>query len=535
MRYSYRWIGVLVFCILLNRPVFVEELYKDVTISGLRVLRIYREEFLVNRFKLDRLRRGEQHFERIAKQINAFYHRRGYILANTYLIEESDASIRLYIDEGRLGKIIFRKLSSIDTLKIKYDFKLKYKVYNKFAVTRELRQLKEKYGFKDIYAHIRIVRKYDKSLFQLDREFQIPLVGPLNLPLILRYGQRYDLEIFIVKMSSEYTSDYSYGFRTSYTKGIIPYVKYWYPSLVTDNDRFQIGTSMGIYYGLDLKFSEPPRWTFMEFDSQYNFTPTLKGYFTPLLRGSAYRSKTSRKDIGLSQYEYLTLRGMILPGVTILKKLRLSAGYGGEKVFIYKSKDDPDADYSVDIEDHTDYWHFFEFETELDLIPWTLKRSINRKFETTYTYYVNKRSFHEFSMVGIMDFEFENFDILNLAFEYAYIWKNPPFYHEHSVSSSRFKGFMGKAFHTRKTLKVSSEYRISLYRDFFFSGIFTDLVWFEGSGYDLLGDQYGIVYGVSGHILFLDQFEFAIYFGKDHLRSTGESQYNIALSMFKKW
>jgi hypothetical protein len=535
MKYFFGWIGILFLYVLWNGPVFADALYKDIEISGLRIFRIYNEEFLVNRFKLNRLKRGGDHFKRIAKEINAFYHRRGYILANTYLIEESDSILRIHIDEGRLGKIIIRRLNSIDTLKIKYDFKLKYKVYNKYAVERELGRLKKKYGFKDIFAHIKIVRKYDGSLFQLDRRFRIPLVGPLSLPLILRYGQRYDLEIFIVKKESEDTSDYSYGFRTSYTKGIIPYIEYWYPSLITKGDRFEIGSSVGIFYGFDLEFDSPPRWTFMEVNSKYNFTPTFDDLFTPLVKGSIYRSKTSRKDIGLSQYEYLALRGTLLPGITILKKLRVSAGYGGERVFIYNSKEDPDADYSVDIDEHTDYWNFFEFETELDLIPWTLKRTIKRKLETSYIYYTNNRSFHEFFIRGIMDFEFKNFDIFNFSFEYAYIWRNPPFYHEQSVSSSRFKGFMGKDYHTRKVLKISNEYSISLYRDFLLGGLFTDLTWFEGSGYDLLGDQYGIVYGISCHIIFLDQFEFNIYYGKDYLYSTGESQYNITLNMFKKW
>ena len=66
-------------------------------------------------------------------------------------------------------------------------------------------------------------------------------------------------------------------------------------------------------------------------------------------------------------------------------------------------------------------------------------------------------------------------------------------------------------------------------------GLFLDLVRFKGSGYDLSGYQHGIAAGIAGHIIFLDQFEFNIFFGKDYLYSTGESQYNIYMNARKKW
>ncbi len=532
---AYRCVVILFSLWAWSITAFPQSVYKEIEISGLEMFSIYEAKDIIRRFKLDRLRRNRSHFRSVEKKIDRFYHKQGYTLAKTFLIGETPTRLQIYVDEGRLGKVIFKRLGTIDTLKMIYEFSLKHKVYHKQSVNRELTRLKKKYGFKKVYARLVPSRVYDESLFQLDREYTFPGVGTIRLPYLLQYGQRYDLKIFFVKKRGEVKREFTYGFGTSYTKGIIPWARYRYPSLISEGDRWEIGSSMGIYYGFDLKYTDLPRWTFMEANTKYYFTPTLKEYFTPLVKGSAYRSRASRGDIGLSQYEYLMLNGTVAPGITLFKRLRVYAGYGGERVYIYDSKKDPDAEFQVDISEDTDFWHLLEFSTELDLIPWTLKRTVKREIKMSYLYYFNRRSFHEFFIRGDHDYEFENFDIYSFAFEYAFVWRRPPFYHEPAVSGSRFKGFMGKEYHSRKMLKVSNEYRISLYRDFVFGGLFVDFVWFEGSGYDLFGDQYGIVGGISGHIIFLDQFEFNLYYGKDYLRSTAESQYNLTLGMEKKW
>ncbi len=111
----------------------------------------------------------------------------------------------------------------------------------------------------------------------------------------------------------------------------------------------------------------------------------------------------------------------------------------------------------------------------------------------------------------------------------------PPFYHEESVDNENFKGFMGKSYHPTRIGRISGEYRFSVYRDYVFSDIYTDGTVFLGSGYDLTGCRQASTAGISGHFLFLDQFEFNVYFGRDRLFSTGESQYNIYLNFEKKW
>ena len=508
--------------------------YKKVEIFGLK---IFSEKTLKKRLRLNKLTHGISHFKSVAKEINKFYYKRSYLLAKTFLINETNSVLKVAVDEGCIQKIIFHNLPVIKILRMRYELNLQNKVYNKIQLNRELYKIKIKYGFKKVYAEIKSVKKYDNAFFQLDNEIQIPMIGDASLPFFDKFGCRYNLDLYFIKgtPSKRKKKGVSYGIKTNYTKGIIPYIKYRYPFLFTKNDLLVTGSSIGIIYGLDLKFSNPPQWTFMNLSSIYHFKPSLKKYFTPLIKGSVYYSRFSRLDLGLSRYYYLKNRGILNPGITLLKKLKIFAGIGGERVLIINSEIDEDAVNPKDIQKEVDNWLFVKTKISFDSIPFSLFNPNNKKFNLTYAYYLNNKNFNEIIFKGDIDFEFKNHDIHSLALDYYKIWKKPPFYHEVEVSNSTFKGFMGKNYHTREIIKLSNEYKISLYRDLIFGGIFIDATWFEGSGYDLFGNQYGIVYGLAGHFILLDQFQFNIFFGKDYLYSTKESQYNLYFKVFKKW
>ncbi len=506
--------------------------HREIELFGLR---IYEPGKVIAEAGVSKLPAAQQRTGAVTAAIEHYYHTRGYTLAKAFLIEETPKSLKLFVDEGRIEKIVYRRLNAIDVVKMRYRLSLDHDVYNEMEFKARLEFIRQRFDFKRVYAEVRPVRDYDKSFFQINRPLEIPLLGKAQLPFFEQYPPRYDLNVFFETYAPQEKKGFRYGIRTSYSKGFIPYVAYDYPSLISEGDLLSTKVSAGIYYGFDLKFARPPHWTFMELSSNYSFTPTLQNYFTPMVRGYAYRSWSSRSDIGIEQYEYLILRGTLEPGVTLLKKLKIYAGYGGERVETYNSRVDTGASYIADIEAQVDYWNFFEVRAVLDLIPWNRIRPITRNIKTVYAHYRNGRSFNVFQVTGNLDFEFPNFDIYSLNFDSTLIWPYCPFYYEVAVDGDTFKGFMGKSYHSRRIARVSNEYQISVYRDYIYTGIFFDYTAFEGSGYDLTGTQQGIAYGVGGHFIVFDQFEINVYFGRDHLFSTGEEQYNINLSAHKKW
>jgi len=502
---------------------------QEIKIIGLK---IFTEESLLQQTGLND-NAGETYNE-ISKKIISYYQNNGYILATAYLIRKKGNTMTIFVDEGRIGRIIFHGLNSIDTIKMKYDFNFKERIYNKGAIRKETDRLKKKYGFKEINCSLDPAPEGDSAFFQLDNKIIIPWIGSARLPFFDEHSSRFNLNVDFIKQESRTSSSLTYGLRTSLSKGLIPYIEYGYPNLIRENDKLEIGSSIGLFYGLDLKFTTPPTWKFIETHSNYYFTPFLKGYFTPMASVSAYYSMASRPDIGLLSYKYLKLNGIIAPGITLLKKLHIYAGLGGEKVFIYPQEIDPEAEYTANAKEETETWAVFESRLKLDIRPWTLKKTKRQGFETKYNYYVNDKHFHELNTVWNGELEFQNLDSYNITIEQNKIWNDPPFYHEYPVSGENFKGFMGKNYYTRNVFRFSNEYKISVYRDLYYVGVFIDFAAFKGY-YDLEGNQQGIVGGLGGHIIFWDQFEFNIYYGKDYLFSAGESQYNLYLNICKKW
>ena len=528
---------------LLGSGARAEPAYKRVRIQGTE---LYSELFLLEQLDLSTLPAGPGRFDRVSRSINAFYHKQGYTLAICYPVSETETELVVYVDEGKLGRIVFQRLNTLDTIRVRYDFKLPLRVYNRYTVQDRVNRLKQKYGFKDIQAVLKPTKSYERAFFQLDERIGVPFVGGVRLPFFKDFDYRYDLDINIVRAPSASVAGaaVSYGFDINYTKGLIPYVKYRHPSLLGEGDRFEAGTSAGIYYGLDLDFTAIPRYTFIEVESTYHFTPTLDGYFTPLVKATGHNSRASRADLGLDEYNFTILRGSADPGVTLLRELKIYAGYGTEKAFVFDSSIDESAAGSVEVKKETQFWNIAEASIVVDLLPFAEDDIIQRKFSFSFGHFFEgrhsgKRRFNEFLFDGRLDIDLPNSDIFALKCDYSRLWGGVPFYHDRGVSGKSFKGFNSKGYYSHDLARLSNEYMMSLYREFFYMGLYLDGVRFKGYGYgydkELRGSQCGLAAGLAGHFLVFDQFEFNIYYGPDYLFSDRSSQMNLSFDLRKKW
>jgi len=277
-----------------------------------------------------------------------------------------------------------------------------------------------------------------------------------------------------------------------------------------------------------------PRMTFVKGETAYLFTPTLKDYFTPSLRGNYYESKSGRIDLGLG-YNYRLFNFMFAPGITLLKKFLVYTGLGEEIVMFsmknsyilnsYNYIESRKGPYfyltnreKLFFKNKKDNFHYFESGVTFDIKPEIFSALKKKNIVLIYNYYFNKRNFHKIRFNLFFDFEFKDRSIYSTILDYKYIWFDPPLHHEASVTSSAFKGFMGIGYHSRNILSFSNEYKISIYRDFIYAGIYNDYTLFEGSGYDLPKRIHlGIVGGPTVRLIFLDQFEFYMYYGIHYL------------------
>lgn len=575
--------------------------HRFLEISGLK---IYSEEQLYTLLRLDRFERGAMTSQDVINAIISFYSLNGYTLVKVYIIDDSTASLRIYVDEGALGKIIFLNMDDFTTLYLKVVFRLKHKVFNYYSVVDNVEKLKKGKRWKYVTWQLKPVREYDSSILQIDRALNLEIMRKMKLVFFDRYSPRYDLIIIFTKVDIPEVDDRSlgrdkksdsqspggntppgaeknqngkkkkimlnkvdYGLKINYYNGLIPYLKYYHLGLLSAGDYFVAETSVGIMYGLDRKFKRPPRETYFNFGLIYFFTPTFKDIFTPLLRINLYQSKAGRLDLGLLEYNYLLLNVMFAPGITLLSRLNIYTGVGAEMAFLFNSKYShfvaslflpPDIvfgndlfkklkaikklnDFKREVSDHTEVYAYLEAGTMYDFskksgkVYELRKNRLKKEIGFAYDFYFLEDSFHTIKLLGAYDHEFKDHSIYSTSLAYQFTFSDTPFYHEISVSNLSFMGLQRMAYFSKHVLSQANEYRISVYKDFLYVGIFFDMTLFEGLGRNLKGAQFGFVGGPTLRVLVLDHFEFYLQYGWDYLVSTRTNQGYLFFNLYNKW
>ena len=530
-------IPAIIFCILFT-AVDLKAARPELKISGLK---IYSEKQLLGILRLSRYLGTRQQAGKTVRAISNFYMKNGYTLARIYILENSRKRLNIFVDEGRLGRIVFPGLDELDLIRVKTSFLLEKKIFNINTMRENIYLLKKKYGYPSVTYSLVRVKSYSESRFQLDRELDLPILGKTQLPFFDEIGHRYDLVVYVTKGSKSRAtrsgrrkkSGVGYKLKINMSRGFIPMAGYYHHDLIRRNDFFESEASVGIMYGLDRNFSDLPRPTFLEVKPVYHFAPFMTRYFTPLARGSYYWSHAARPDLGLTIYDYHKLVGAIAPGFTLLKKYRIYTGFGFEAVYFRNSENDPESDYQVYIERKTEYYNFFELVVKLEFIPIRIGNPRDRNIIFNYSHYFQEGRFNELNLQGIYDFDFRNNSIYSFDCSYRYNWYQVPFHHEFPVSDNFFRGLRG--YYSRHRLALANEYLLSVYRDYIYTGLFLDMTVFEGSGYDISGTHTGIVAGPGMRFLVLGQFEMFVYYGQDLLFPGLSSRGNLSFSIHRKW
>src|SRR5271157_7732 len=165
-------------------------------------LKMYSQEELTALLDLDRYTNNKMKAREVIDSIVAFYGENGFTLVKVYSIENSDKALRIYVDEGALGKVIFLNIDDFTSIYLKMTFSLKNKIFNIFTVRENIAKLRKSARFKDIKYLLKPDKEFDTSLFQLDRDLNLPIIGKKQLPIFDKYSPRYDLIIYLSKTAA---------------------------------------------------------------------------------------------------------------------------------------------------------------------------------------------------------------------------------------------------------------------------------------------------------------------------------------------
>ena len=538
-------LSVLIFTIFFSNTALPSTAGRELLIDGLR---IFTQEEMKKILKLEQFLTGPDSGKVTADSIESFYRKNGYSLVKVYIVEDSPERLALYVNEGRLAKIIVHGLNNYYSLKVKQLINFPGRIYNIETSEQNISRIKKKYKFPSVKIELRRIADYSDSLFQLDRTLKKITILQDNLKIFSDYPPEYDLHIYPEKGSGTKglrvsRDGISFNIDYDYPSTIIPEVSYYRDNLIYGKDYFEIEVSSGFDPGLKGFISTtpsntlnlPPERSFSKVTAEYKFNPYKNDLWGPITRSILYQSKSSRPDLGLTKYEYLQSKTTLAPEFTFLNYFNIYAGLGYEKVYFYDIDEEDTATQYIEIKNNEESYPFFESRIKLDPIPIRIGNRIDKYLVFTFTEYFGSRTSRELSMQCAYDFEFSNLSIYSFKFKSNLNFYDTPFHHNAGVNSSFFKGFTGNGYYTNRAFSVSNEYRVSVYQDYIYAGAFTDYVVFKPGGVLMSGTKHGIAAGPTGRFLFYDQFEFIVYYSLDYLLPEGTSGTNLQMKFRKKW
>ena len=494
---------------------------------------------------------SRRHLLRIGRGIKSYYRRKGYRHARVRFFQPAKRKSVIYLDEGKFNKVIFSGVDVLLLVKLHASLKLDPLVYHPKKILAEIKRLKKAFGFKSINYELVKAEDYSKATFQIDKNLSI--FGLKNDPINLKKpSPRYNLKINIEFKEKIRTKGLSFGLRVEFRRGFIPYVHHEKKMLFLKQDKLENEVALGFLYGLDFKFKTPPRSSLVNLSTSYYFPPLLKKQVQSMIKNQFNQLLETREDVGLENYHDIRYRSILINDISISKNFFISIGYGFEAVFLSKpefvegtSERRPPLSNFVDrdgkfLESSDNLGQVVRLGSKLKFKETKLFKK--REIDIFLNLYYNQSMLTELNLVSSVELIPAEGSILCISFDGLSL-SSPteesegdqgttiPFYYERRLASETFKGFLSEDYHSRQFLKISTEYRLSIYRDFIYTGLFFDSVFFQASEHDLTGNKFAIAGGLVIQLLILDQLNFRLYGGPDYLFEDNLSKFNIYFAL----
>src|SRR5690606_29130269 len=129
----------------------------------------------------------------LAREVEDFLIRSGYELAQVVGTAE-DGRIHLFIDEGRLTRVVFLGIGDVDTARLRLMLDIHGQVFHRPSLTRQLEAVRDDLRFTDVSFELIETRSVDHAGPQLD-----PDLLPGGVPGVSTHRPpgRYELHIHL--------------------------------------------------------------------------------------------------------------------------------------------------------------------------------------------------------------------------------------------------------------------------------------------------------------------------------------------------
>lgn len=451
---------------------------------------------------------------KVSRSLRRFFRMAGYDLADIRAVAKGGA-LHVFIDEGKLERVVFHGHSSYRTLQLKLGLMLPAQVFNRPQVESELKRLEELHGIKKLRYKVVSSGAEDGTGIQLGDLDKLPIEL-----LWTREARRFELHVFAE--NGGWGEGLGAGIVYEQPDGVRGHLSWAGNGLLFGDDRLKLDTWLAAWSREPLDGGrERPRLTRAEQRLRW-MTPAIIGrWLRATLRATALAKDTYRSDLLIDiAWRYRLSAGMDL---YIEPWKPFSLDFGGGYRF--------DGVGGVQVADsRLDIPGAGPVSGDQRKVPY-VRAGLALTFSADS---LRLDKSHKLRVEALDLGVFEPGHVLDITMSYRKVFEigwddlffrvygawvegdDTRWWDEISTTSTAFRFAPSDVTYARRIGQGSLEYRLSLHRDYFKVGAFLG-----GSyhGYTTTLTGFSRAYtpagtgGLSLHFLVMDAFQFDAYFG----------------------
>lgn len=450
-------------------------------------------------FKGQDVSRGD--LDAMLRRLEKYYISNGYDLIEiSYLFLMGEWYV--FVDEGRLGKIIIKGENAFNTLLLKNSFIFKENIYNSTEMKYIIESVEKEYGFKRIQYRLMAIERNKKSMLNIAERFS----NVLRLESSESYIEpRYDLIIIVKKKE---WGDGLGGFLTYNSFGLVSGVSYSDSSTLISGDRFKGTVKGGINIRNNIDSGDRELvFTIASLDLIYYLSFFKFRYFKPSIESSTSDASYQRGDLKLNEYRLFTQDLSIYVGFELKKNLIFSYGLGEE--YLYTHSFDYGREGERTLKKVSLLRSYLSLTLNYLISEPNLRTDFQENLKSKVRYYVPyEEQSHWLLSSDYTKTLLFGYDYMKFASGFKILSGDVPFFDEFSIAYSTFKSSFSDTYYARSAFYFGTEYDLSVYKDVFLLDVFTDFTVFEYNNYysnktDWLS---AIDMGIGARLLFWDMF-----------------------------
>ncbi len=258
----------------------------------------------------------------IAQRIQKFLHDAGYELAHVQG-RLQDNALRLTIDEGKLGRIIFRGHNAFNTVRLRLELNIPENIYNRPALNRQLQYIRTHYNVEHV--SMRLVPTENRNHIGWQIENFGPLQGYVHRPSVGRY------DLLVTLGRSDWRSGFNIHLKVGGPDGVLLGTSYTGTKLLFDNDRWRLRLDGGVrsFAGLNGRAGvmAPTRGLVT---IEYGPAPIGNTKLRPFLHLYSDLWSRQRVDLGIERYYHYRQGAELRLDYELTERMRVGIGLGAQ-------------------------------------------------------------------------------------------------------------------------------------------------------------------------------------------------------------